>query len=317
MILVQVWVPFCRKHNIEPRNPDSYFSQKTDPTKNKKRPDFVKDRRWIKREYDEFKVRINGLPEVIRRRSDAYNSRERSKEKAIATEKNGGAPLKEPIDVTKATWMADGTHWPGTWLHPITDHAKGDHSGILQVMSKVPESDPVMGHPDEKRLDFTGVDIRLPMFAYVSREKRKGYDHNKKAGAMNAMVRASAILSNGPFILNLDCDHYIYNSMAIREGMCFMMDRGGDRICYIQFPQRFEGIDPSDRYANHNTVFFDGMYVYIVLIFLLQFIELKLNNLLIILGDREYASAGWFTRASVRGNWVHVQEICALWIQPT
>ncbi|RHN69614.1 putative 1,4-beta-D-xylan synthase [Medicago truncatula] len=36
-----------------------------------------------------------------------------------------------------------------------------------------------------------------------------------------------------------------------------MMDCGGDRICYVQFPQRFEGIDPSDRYANHNTVFFD------------------------------------------------------------
>lgn len=125
-------------------------------------------------------------------------------------------------------------------------------------MSKVPEHDPVMGHADEKRLDFTGVDIRVPMFAYVSREKRPGYDHNKKAGAMNAMVRASAILSNGPFILNLDCDHYIYNSHALKEGMCFMLDRGGDRVCYIQFPQRFEGIDPSDRYANHNTVFFDG-----------------------------------------------------------
>ncbi|KAL9255077.1 Cellulose synthase-like protein [Drosera capensis] len=96
------------------------------------------------------------------------------------------------------------------------------------------------------------------MFVYVSREKRPGYDHNKKAGAMNALVRASAILSNGPFILNLDCDHYFYNCKAIREGMCFMLDRGGEDICYIQFPQRFEGIDPSDRYANRNTVFFDG-----------------------------------------------------------
>lgn len=37
-----------------------------------------------------------------------------------------------------------------------------------------------------------------------------------------------------------------------------MLDRGGENICYIQFPQRFEGIDPSDRYANRNTVFFDG-----------------------------------------------------------
>lgn len=125
-------------------------------------------------------------------------------------------------------------------------------------MLKPPSSDPLMGGGEENFLDFSDVDIRLPMFVYVSREKRPGYDHNKKAGAMNALVRASAILSNGPFILNLDCDHYIYNCLAIREGMCFMMDRGGEDICYIQFPQRFEGIDPSDRYANHNTVFFDG-----------------------------------------------------------
>ncbi|KAL4295619.1 hypothetical protein GQ457_12G001800 [Hibiscus cannabinus] len=253
----EVWVPFCRKHDIEPRNPDSYFNLKTDPTKNKKRSDFVKDRRWIKREYDEFKVRINGLPETIRKRCDMYNHREATKEKSLAKEKNGGS-LPPDFQVEKATWMADGTHWPGTWLNPTADHSKGDHAGILQVMSKFPEPDPVMGCPDEKKLDFSGVDIRLPMFSYVSREKRPGFDHNKKAGAMNGMVRASAILSNGPFILNLDCDHYFYNSMAIKEGICFMMDRGGDRICYIQFPQRFEGIDPSDRYANHNTVFFDG-----------------------------------------------------------
>lgn len=110
---------------------------------------------------------------------------------------------------------------------------------------------------DGHALDFEGVDMRLPMLVYVSREKRPGYDHNKKAGAMNALVRASAIMSNGPFILNLDCDHYVNNSRAFRDGICFMMDRDGDRVCYVQFPQRFEGIDPSDRYANKNTVFFD------------------------------------------------------------
>lgn len=132
------------------------------------------------------------------------------------------------------------------------------HAQNWQVMLKPPSSDPLLGGTDDKIIDFTDVDIRLPMFVYVSREKRHGYDHNKKAGAMNALVRASAILSNGPFILNLDCDHYIYNCKAVREGMCFMMDRGGENICYVQFPQRFEGIDPSDRYANNNTVFFDG-----------------------------------------------------------
>lgn len=122
-----------------------------------------------------------------------------------------------------------------------------------------PNVEPVFGveADGENLIDTTDVDTRLPMLVYVSREKRPGYDHNKKAGAMNSLVRTSAIMSNGPFILNLDCDHYIYNSLALREGMCFMLDRGGDRICYVQFPQRFEGIDPNDRYANHNTVFFD------------------------------------------------------------
>lgn len=129
-------MPFCRKHNIEPRNPDSYFSSKIDPTKNKKRPDFVKDRRWIKREYDEFKVRINGLPEAIRKRSETYNSKEEMKEKKLAREKNGGVLPPDPISFTKATWMADGTHWPGTWLNPMTDHSKGDHAGILQVITQ-------------------------------------------------------------------------------------------------------------------------------------------------------------------------------------
>lgn len=138
---LQVWVPFCRKHEIEPRNPDSYFNSKVDPTKNKKRPDFVKDRRWIKREYDEFKVRINGLPDVIRKRSEMYNSREDMNERKLSKERSigGGGDGAEPADgeasnVTKATWMADGTHWPGTWLEPCADHKKGDHAGILQVM---------------------------------------------------------------------------------------------------------------------------------------------------------------------------------------
>ncbi|XP_057518852.1 cellulose synthase-like protein D2 isoform X1 [Amaranthus tricolor] len=253
-----MWVPFCRKHDIEPRNPESYFTLKRDPYKNKVKSDFVKDRRRIKREYDEFKVRVNGLPDSIRRRSDAYNAREEIKALKMQREQAGDEPL-EPIKVQKATWMADGTHWPGTWLQPASDHSKGDHAGIIQVMLKPPSDEPLQGSPvnGDIPVDYTEVDIRLPMLVYVSREKRPGYDHNKKAGAMNALVRASAIMSNGPFILNLDCDHYIYNSQAIREGMCFMMDRGGDRICYVQFPQRFEGIDPSDRYANHNTVFFD------------------------------------------------------------
>ena len=31
----------------------------------------------------------------------------------------------------------------------------------------------------------------------------------------------------------------------------------GKKTCYVHFPQRFDGIDRNDRYANRNTVFFD------------------------------------------------------------
>ncbi|KAH9710166.1 cellulose synthase A catalytic subunit 3 [Citrus sinensis] len=162
-------------------------------------------RKW--REYEEFKIRINGL-------------------------------VAKAQKIPEEGWvMQDGTPWPGNNTR--------DHPGMIQVF---------LG--ENGGLDAEGNE--LPRLVYVSREKRPGFQHHKKAGAMNALVRVSAVLTNGPFLLNLDCDHYINNSKALREAMCFMMDPNlGKHVCYVQFPQRFDGIDRNDRYANRNTVFFD------------------------------------------------------------
>ncbi|GBG62690.1 hypothetical protein CBR_g31707 [Chara braunii] len=204
----RAWVPFCKKYDIEPRAPEVYFQQKIDYTKGKTQPDFIKERRHMKRAYDEFKVRINALVE---------------KSKNV------------PPDGWK---MADGSPWPG--------NVRNDHVGMIQVFLQ----------PDGDTKDINGEP--MPRLVYVSREKRPGYDHNKKAGAMNALMRSSALITNGPFILNLDCDHYVHNARAIREAMCFLMDfKNGNQVCYVQFPQRFDGVDRNDRYANHNAVFFD------------------------------------------------------------
>ncbi|KAE9446612.1 hypothetical protein C3L33_21493, partial [Rhododendron williamsianum] len=201
------WVPFCKKFNIEPRAPEWYFAQKVDYLRDKVHPAFVRERRAMKREYEEFKVRINGLVAMAE---------------------------KVPED----GWtMQDGTPWPGNNVR--------DHPGMIQVF---------LGHNGVH--DVEGNE--LPHLIYVSREKRPGFDHHKKAGAMNALVRVSAVISNAPYLLNVDCDHYINNSKALREAMCFMMDPiSGKKICYVQFPQRFDGIDRHDRYSNRNVVFFD------------------------------------------------------------
>ncbi|XP_062097171.1 cellulose synthase A catalytic subunit 6 [UDP-forming] [Humulus lupulus] len=201
------WVPFCKKYNIEPRAPEWYFSQKMDYLKNKVQPAFVRERRAMKRDYEEFKVRINAL---------------------VATAQ------KVPED----GWtMQDGTPWPGNNVR--------DHPGMIQVF---------LGNNGVRDLEGN----ELPRLVYVSREKRPGFDHHKKAGAMNALMRVSAVISNAPYLLNVDCDHYINNSKALREAMCFMMDpTSGKKVCYVQFPQRFDGIDRHDRYSNRNVVFFD------------------------------------------------------------
>ena len=81
-------------------------------------------------------------------------------------------------------------------------------------MLRPPNAAPVLRTEADKDdlIDTAKVDIRLTKLVYNSREMQRGLEHNKKARAMNALVRARAIMSNGPFILNLDCDHYIYNS---------------------------------------------------------------------------------------------------------
>uniref|UniRef100_A0A1J3JGK1 cellulose synthase (UDP-forming) n=1 Tax=Noccaea caerulescens TaxID=107243 RepID=A0A1J3JGK1_NOCCA len=200
------WVPFCKKYNIEPRAPEWYFALKIDYLKDKVHPSFVKDRRAMKREYEEFKIRINAL-------------------------------VSKAQKVPEEGWvMQDGTPWPGNNTRD---------PGMIQVF---------LGQ--NGGLDAEGNE--LSRLVYVSREKRPGFQHHKKAGAMNALVRVSAVLTNGPFLSNLDCDHYINNSKALREAMCFLMDPNlGKQVCYVQFPQRFDGIDRNDRYANRNTVFFD------------------------------------------------------------
>ncbi|KAI5000411.1 hypothetical protein ZWY2020_005000 [Hordeum vulgare] len=159
------WVPFCKKFSIEPRTPEFYFSQKIDYLKDKIHPSFVKERRAMKRDYEEFKVRINALVA-----------------KAQKTPEEGWV-------------MQDGTPWPG--------NNSRDHPGMIQVF---------LGETGAR--DFDGNE--LPRLVYVSREKRPGYQHHKKAGAMSAL-----------------------------------------RCLLCPVPQRFDGIDRSDRYANRNVVFFD------------------------------------------------------------
>ncbi|CAL5062250.1 unnamed protein product [Urochloa decumbens] len=229
-----LWVPFCHKHCIEPRAPESYFELVVPLRTGRASEEFVNDYKRLQMDYDDFKMRLNKLSDTIHKRSDVYNR------------------TRTPEGDAQATWMANGMRWPGTWIDPTENHRKGDHTGIVKVVNG--------SEVDANRNpSFNTTDVCLPMLVYVSREKNPNYDHNKKAGALNALLRVSALLSNAQFIINFDCDHYINNSQALRAAVCFMLDqREGDYTAFVQFPQRFNNVDPTDRYGNHNRVFFDG-----------------------------------------------------------
>ncbi|CAD6339090.1 unnamed protein product [Miscanthus lutarioriparius] len=99
----------------------------------------------------------------------------------------------------------------------------------------------------------------LWLAALVSRETKPGFQHHTKAGALNALLRVSALLTNGSYVLNLDHDHCIANSGVLREAMCFLMDpEAGNRTCFVQFPLRI-GVedDGGERHATRDSVFFD------------------------------------------------------------
>ncbi|XP_052201993.1 cellulose synthase A catalytic subunit 2 [UDP-forming]-like isoform X2 [Diospyros lotus] len=149
------WVPFCKKFNIEPRAPEWYFAQKVDYLKDKVHPTFVRERRAMKRDYEEFKIRVNGLVAMAQ---------------------------KVPED----GWtMQDGTPWPGNNVR--------DHPGMIQVF---------LGHDGVRDLEGN----ELPRLIYVSREKRPGFEHHKKAGAMNALINMKGLDGiQGPIYVGTGC----------------------------------------------------------------------------------------------------------------
>lgn len=133
------------------------------------------------------------------------------------------------------------------------------------------------------------------------------------------------MLTNAPFMLNLDCDHYINNSKAVRESMCFLMDpQVGRRVCYVQFPQRFDGIDRHDRYANRNTVFFDvslqsnlrsfGSLSINISNDNHYYRELRNSIFYMVFAD-QHERPGWNTGSCVCGYWVCFQKASSIWLR--
>ncbi|GMH25485.1 hypothetical protein Nepgr_027328 [Nepenthes gracilis] len=171
--------------------------------------------------------------------------------------------MPEPLGATHASDLASIKKLYGEMetrisksgnLGRVSEEIRSKHEGFSQWESSSSRRD----HPtilkiliDGRRSEEKDVEgLPLPTLVYLAREKRPQYFHNYKAGAMNALIRVSSKISNGKIILTLDCDMYSNNSQTIRDVLCcFMDEKQGQKIAFIQHPQKFANITKNDLYG--------------------------------------------------------------------
>ncbi|KDP30772.1 hypothetical protein JCGZ_13715 [Jatropha curcas] len=105
-----------------------------------------------------------------------------------------------------------------------------------------------------------GVSNGLPHLIYVSREKRPNHPHHYKAGAMNVLTRVSGLITNAPFMLNVDCDMFVNNPQIVRHAMCFFLgSKNEGDTAFVQTPQIFYDGLKDDPFGNQLVVLYEYM----------------------------------------------------------
>ncbi|XP_068500231.1 cellulose synthase-like protein H1 isoform X2 [Phaseolus vulgaris] len=96
-----------------------------------------------------------------------------------------------------------------------------------------------------------GLSEELPHLVYISREKKKQHPHHYKAGAMNVLTRVSGVMTNAPFILNVDCDMYVHNPKIVLHALCILLDSKGEKeVAFSQCIQQFYDALKDDPFGN-------------------------------------------------------------------
>lgn len=63
-------------------------------------------------------------------------------------------------------------------------------------------------------------------------------------------IRVSAVMTNAPLVLTIDCDVYSNDPQTPLRVLCYMLDPYVDpNLAFVQFPQRFNGINKNDVYS--------------------------------------------------------------------
>ncbi|KAI3505310.1 hypothetical protein L1887_27375 [Cichorium endivia] len=131
---------------------------------------------------------------------------------------------------------------------------RSHHPSIIQVLIE-----------GAKENDYGGQS--MPNLVYVSRGKNNNSPHHFKAGALNTLLRVSGIMTNATIVLTQDCDMYSNDPQTPKRALCLILDPSArPKLGYVQFPQRYHGLNEYDIYGGEflrlaiaNPVGMDGL----------------------------------------------------------
>ncbi|XVF81628.1 hypothetical protein PTKIN_Ptkin15bG0170400 [Pterospermum kingtungense] len=191
----KLWVPFCKKYEVQVRAPFRYFLDDSEALNAFASSEYQQDWLKIKAEY-----------ELLVRKTE-----EAAQKSSV------------PCDLT------------------------GEFAAFYNVERH--------NHPTIIKIILEHKEIEVPNLVYISREKRPKQPHHYKAGAMNVLTRVSGLMTNAPFLLNVDCDMFVNNPQVVRHAMCQLLGSKNEREnAFVQFPQVFYGGSTDDPYGNQFVV---------------------------------------------------------------
>uniref|UniRef100_A0A0R0KCQ0 Cellulose synthase (UDP-forming) n=1 Tax=Glycine max TaxID=3847 RepID=A0A0R0KCQ0_SOYBN len=113
----------------------------------------------------------------------------------------------------------------------------------------------------QPRIEIINDQPGMPLIVYVSRERRPSLPHKFKGGAVNTLLRVSGLISNGPYVLVMDCDMYSNDPTSAKQAMCFFLDPETSKyIAFVQFPQMFHNLSKKDIYDSQARTAFKTMW---------------------------------------------------------
>ncbi|KAK9924515.1 hypothetical protein M0R45_032880 [Rubus argutus] len=197
----KIWVPFCKKYNVQVRAPFRYFTNNSKLSGHKNSSmEFKQEWKIVKDEYEQLS---NKIEDAVR--------------KSI-----------NPSDIIESDFSV------------FSNIQRNNHPTIIKVVWENKE-----GHSKQS----------VPHLVYVSREKRPKHPHHAKAGAMNVLTRISGLMTNAPYMLNVDCDMFANNPSIILHAMCMLLgSKSENENAFVQCPQVFYDGLKDDPFGNQMIV---------------------------------------------------------------